>query len=92
MPQVSKEVSFVINTADGTVSDLLIGGVPVDPNKEYRVATNSYLASGGDGYETFKSKTAFFDSSLMQRDVFIEYVIALGGTITPETEGRITIK
>lgn len=92
MPQVSKEVSFVIDTAAGTVSDLLINGQPVDPNKEYRIATNSYLASGGDGYDVFKRKVDFFDTSLMQRDAFIEYVIALGGTITPKVEGRITIK
>ena len=28
----------------------------------------------------------------MQRDAFIDYVIALGGTITPTTDGRITLK
>jgi len=92
MPQVSKEVSFVIDTASGTVSDLLINGEPVDPNREYKVATNSYLASGGDGYSIFKSAVAYYDTSLMQRDAFIEYVVSLGGTITPSVEGRITIK
>ncbi len=92
MPQVSKEVSFVIDTASGTVSDLKIGGAEVDPSKEYRIATNSYLAVGGDGYSVFKDSVDFYDSSLMQRDAFIEYVISLGGTIKPVTEGRITIK
>ncbi len=92
MPQVSKGVSFVIDTASGTVSDLLINGSPVDPGREYRIATNSYLAAGGDGYSVFKKSLDFYDTSLMQRDAFIEYVVFLGGTITPETEGRITIK
>ncbi len=92
MPQVSANVSFVIDTGAGTVSGLLIDGAAVDPGKEYRVATNSYLASGGDGYDIFKSATDFYDTSLMQRDAFIDYVVSLGGTITPKVEGRITVK
>ncbi len=92
MPQVSEGVSFVIDTASGTVSDLTINGSPVDPAKEYVIATNSYLAAGGDGYKVFKNNVAKYDSSLMQRDAFIDYVIYLGGTITPEVKGRYTVK
>lgn len=92
MPQVSEGVSFVIDTAAGTVSDLLINGSPVDPAKEYVIATNSYLASGGDGYKVFKNKTAEYDTSLMQRDAFIDYIEFLGGTITPKVQGRLVIK
>ena len=92
MPQVSKGVSFTINSASGTAEDLTINGKPVDPNAEYRIATNSYLAAGGDGYSMFTDSVDYYDTSLMQRDAFIEYVIYLGGTITPETEGRITVK
>ena len=33
--------------------DLEIGGQPVDPDRIYRVATNSFLAQGGDLYEPF---------------------------------------
>ncbi len=29
---------------------VLVGGVPVDPTKDYRVALNSFLADGGDAY------------------------------------------
>ena len=92
MPQVSKGVSFTINTASGKVEDLMINGKGVDPNATYRIATNSYLAAGGDGYAMFTNNVDYYDTSLMQRDAFIEYVIYLGGTITPVTEGRITVK
>ena len=92
MPQVSEGVSFVIDTASGTVSDVLINGSPIDPAKEYVIATNSYLASGGDGYGMFKNNVGVYDSSLMQRDAFIDYIEYLGGTITPEVKGRITVK
>ena len=92
MGQVSDGVSYTINTANGKIEDLLIGGKPVDPDKVYKIATNSFLALGGDGYKMFKNNVGFYDTSLMQRDAFIDYVIYLGGTITPETHGRITIK
>ncbi len=92
MPQVSDGVTFTINTADGTVEDLLINGESVDPERIYKIAVNSYLASGGDGFSMFNNKVDFYDTSLMQRDAFIDYVISLGGTISPETYGRITIK
>jgi len=92
MPQVSEGVSFVIDAAAGTVSDVLINGSPIDPAKEYVIATNSYLASGGDGYKVFKNNVGVYDSSLMQRDAFIDYVVYLGGTITPEVKGRYVVK
>lgn len=92
MPQVSKEVSFTIDTAAGTASDIMIGGMPLDMNRDYRIATNSYLAAGGDGYEVFKNQIDYYDSSLMQRDALIEYILEKGGSITPKTEGRITIR
>jgi len=92
MAQVSKEVKFVIDSASETVAELTINGMPVDPDKVYKVACNSYLASGGDGYDMFTNSLSYYDTSLMQRDAFIDYIIHLGGTISPETDGRITIK
>ena len=92
MPQVSEGVAFTINKASGSVDNLLIGRQPVDPLKTYKIALNSYLAAGGDGYDVFKKHVEFYDSSMMQREVFIEYVISLGGKIAPKTYNRITIK
>lgn len=92
MAQVSKEVSVTFNVEAKTVESLMINGAAVDPDKLYHVAVNSYLASGGDGYKVFKNATDFYDSSLMQRDAFIDYIIYLGGIITPVTDGRITLK
>jgi 5'-nucleotidase/UDP-sugar diphosphatase len=92
MPQVSDGVRFTIDTGSGKVSDLRIGNRPVDPDKTYKIALNSYLAAGGDGYKVFKQRTEFYDSSMMQRDAFIDYVVHKGGQISPETHNRITIK
>ncbi|MBI5591532.1 MAG: 5'-nucleotidase C-terminal domain-containing protein [Deltaproteobacteria bacterium] len=92
MPQVSEGVAFTIDKASGSVDNLLIGRQPVDPLKTYKIALNSYLAAGGDGYDVFKKRVEFHDSSMMQREVFIEYVISLGGKIAPKTYNRITMK
>lgn len=90
-PQVSKEVSFTINYATGKCENILINGQPIDPEKIYKIATNSYLAAGGDGYKVFLKAVDSYDASIMQRDVFIQYIQSLGGTITPKVEGRIKI-
>lgn len=35
------------------VKDITINGKPLDPGQEYVVATNDFLAAGGDGYRSF---------------------------------------
>ena len=39
--------------AGSRVKEVTVGGVPLDPQKEYVVATNDYLVAGGDGYTAF---------------------------------------
>ena len=39
--------------AGSRVKDVIVGGRPLDPQKEYVVATNDYLVAGGDGYTAF---------------------------------------
>lgn len=36
------------------VTAVTVGGAPLDPAKTYRVATNSFLAPGGDGHSVFE--------------------------------------
>jgi 2',3'-cyclic-nucleotide 2'-phosphodiesterase (5'-nucleotidase family) len=36
------------------VSKVMVGGQPLDPAKLYRLATNDYLAGGGDGYDMLR--------------------------------------
>jgi len=53
------QVSGLIFTYDRTgqkgsrVKEIFIGGVPLVADKEYTVATNDFLAAGGDGYKAF---------------------------------------
>jgi 5'-nucleotidase len=39
------------------VSNIALGGAPLDPAASYRVAMNGFLADGGDGFSTFRQGT-----------------------------------
>ena len=90
-PQVSKGLRFTINRVTGRCENILINEAPINPNRIYKIATNSYLASGGDGYKVFLKATHRYDTSMFQRDVFIQYIKYLGGMIKPKIKGRINV-
>jgi 2',3'-cyclic-nucleotide 2'-phosphodiesterase (5'-nucleotidase family) len=52
--------------------ELRIGDQPVDDRKTYRVATSSFLAEGGDLYQTFL-RTKQMDSKKPLSEVVMEY-------------------
>ena len=54
-PQISG-LTFTYNRTapkGSRIKDVRIGGKPLVPEKEYSVATNDFLAAGGDGYKSF---------------------------------------
>ncbi|MFW5979575.1 MAG: 5'-nucleotidase C-terminal domain-containing protein, partial [Halanaerobium sp.] len=55
------------------VSVSLADGTPLEMDKKYTVATNNFLAEGGDGFETF-TEVDFEDSYTVVRDAVIEYL------------------
>ena len=88
-PQVGG-ISFVFDPtrpAGERVLNLKIAGRAIDYNKTYKVATNDFMAAGGDGY------TMFADSPTVQEAGGLEEVvinfIKEKGTVKPEVEGRI---
>jgi 5'-nucleotidase/UDP-sugar diphosphatase len=90
--QISQEVRYTIDytQGDGILKDLTIHGEPVDPDRVYRFCTNSYLLAGGDGYTVLKNVQEPFNTSLIDSWVVLEVLQAVG-TISPETDGRITV-
>jgi 2',3'-cyclic-nucleotide 2'-phosphodiesterase (5'-nucleotidase family) len=54
-PQVSGlTVTYSRSALRGSrVQSILIRGKPIDLNREYQVATNDFMAAGGDGYRAF---------------------------------------
>jgi 5'-nucleotidase len=77
---LSDNVSYTASTADrnatpgNNISSITIDGVPVDPAAEYRVATFSFLISGGDNFRVLKEGTGARDSGLVDRDAWMAYL------------------
>ena len=69
------------------VTKFLVGGSPINPVRKYRVAVNSFLASGQGGYPQFKKcRTLAIMENL--REV-VEKNIRTDRRVNPVVEGRI---
>jgi 5'-nucleotidase/UDP-sugar diphosphatase len=90
-PQFSSDVRYTVNIPEGKISDLTIGGLPVDVNRTYRIGTNDFTVSGGDGYTVLTGSTEPFNTSMLFSDVVIEYIQSRNGWLVPETDGRMVV-
>jgi 2',3'-cyclic-nucleotide 2'-phosphodiesterase (5'-nucleotidase family) len=91
-PQVSG-LSFRYDPAaapGSRVRSVTVGGAPLDPARTYTLATNDFLANGGDGYETFKTAEVVVPAQAgpLLSDL-LAAAIQREGTIAPRVEGRI---
>jgi hypothetical protein len=96
--QVSKEVRYTINytyggdPTTGDLEGLTIHGLPVDPLKDYRFVTSTYLVDGGDGYGAYLLTNLRQDSGILIVNSVAEYVYDQDNVpIEPITDGRITL-
>jgi 2',3'-cyclic-nucleotide 2'-phosphodiesterase (5'-nucleotidase family) len=94
-PQVSN-MTFVYDPAapaGSRVVEATVGGANLDPSKTYTVATNDYIAGGGDGYASLKRGKTLIDASggTLMATMVMDY-IAAKGTVAPKAEGRIRTK
>ena len=75
------------------VLKVLVNGKALDKTRTYKVATNDYIAGGGDGYAVLKKGKRLIDASaatLMATSV-MTYISRLG-TVEPKLDGRIMAK
>ncbi|KOX30983.1 MULTISPECIES: bifunctional metallophosphatase/5'-nucleotidase [Streptomyces] len=96
--QVSSGLTYTLDLtksgADRVVTDSIrLNGAPVDENATYRVASNSFLAGGGDGFTTLGEGT---NESVGADDLaaFEQYLTAnssAGSPLAPPAADRITV-
>ncbi|MFM1652748.1 bifunctional metallophosphatase/5'-nucleotidase [Brevibacillus sp. B_LB10_24] len=87
-PQISG-MSFTYNPskpAGERIVEVKVGGQPLDPNKTYKVATNDFIAAGGDGYESLHKEG--FNTGITLYDL-MEEAIKEKKEISPKVENRI---
>lgn len=69
------QFSNISLVADGkSVSAVKINGEPLQLDKTYRMATNSFNASGGDGYPVIDGHAGYRNSGLRDAEVLRSYV------------------
>ena len=94
-PQVAGMSYKLVEGADGfSVEDVKMGDQAVDPEAEYLLATNDFMAIGGDGYTMFEGKEQVLLQGLMVDIVrdYIENELVKDGSFSYEMDGRITIE
>jgi len=84
--------SMVLDGSDAT--EVLVGGRPIDPDGQYRLATVDYLADGGGSWSVLWEAAradSREDLDVLIRDVFIEY-LREQSVVSPALDGRVRRK
>lgn len=74
----------------GVPARIRVGNRPLEPSRVYKVATNSFTATGGDGYVGFRRGMDYTDTGIVLRDAVID-ALRRAGTVSPRVEGRVRI-
>ncbi len=86
-------VADVSKPAGSRIVSVEVGGAPLDPAKTYTVATNDFMARGGDDYVALRNGDYVVgprDGKLLA-SVVID-AVAAAGTVSPAVEGRVRLE
>ncbi|MFH1416448.1 MAG: bifunctional UDP-sugar hydrolase/5'-nucleotidase [Elusimicrobiota bacterium] len=67
LPQKRRVLNVIITDSEGKSGE-------IEPDTEYTIVTNSFLAKGGDGYAGFTEGTETEETEIIFRDLEIEYI------------------
>jgi len=65
-------------------------GTPIDPAATYRIATNNFMATGGDAFTTLKEGKNVADTGVNLVDTVVG-LLSRSSPVDPQVEGRLTI-
>jgi len=65
-------VGFLLR--QGVIGDITVNGKTLDPARNYTVAMESYIASGGDGYPKVTDHPSFVDTGYVDADALREFI------------------
>lgn len=67
-------VTFTMNCRTREAEDIVIGGMQVQDDMFYKLATNNYMAWGGSGFDMLKINTTKVDTGISIRDAVMDYM------------------
>ena len=93
------EGMFVEVAGERRVSNVLVNGEPIDPEKTYKLASSNYMLKlAGGGISMFQDNALLLDEIMLDNQALIQYIVEeLGGVVgeeyaDPYGEGRIVVK
>ncbi|MEX1003228.1 MAG: 5'-nucleotidase C-terminal domain-containing protein [Crocinitomicaceae bacterium] len=87
-PQPVSNAEFKLSE---TLREVKIGGKDYTYDAEVVVITSNYLAEGGDKMDFFKDPVRKWDSGILLRDIFIDYIRSAGTLGEYKPDGRIIL-
>lgn len=66
-------ISMVVDRTAKQVSEVKIGGKPLDLNKKYKVSVPDYCAAGGDGYPILKKHPSYVNTGFIDAEMLKKY-------------------
>jgi len=76
-----------VTTQGARITQMWLDGVPIDPAATYTVGMNSFLASGGDNFVSFRLGTNKADSGKVDLESMVDYFEEFGSA-TPDLKQR----
>jgi 2',3'-cyclic-nucleotide 2'-phosphodiesterase (5'-nucleotidase family) len=80
----SRIENFTVTRQDGTEVDIVVNGVfqTATASQTFTVATNSFTATGGDGYRVFENAPNKETTTRGEQDILVDYIESeLGGVV-----------
>src|SRR3546814_15815167 len=72
------------------VKSVSVNGKPLDPTATYTVATNDFIAGGGDGYTVLTETNSLIDGDAAQYMAsMVLDLVAAAGEVAPKVEGAV---
>jgi len=74
----------------GRIVDVKVAGKPLAPDTLYKLATNDFMARGGDGYSAFASAKILVNAkaATLMASQLIDHIVSIG-KVSTGIEGRI---
>ena len=66
-------ISMVVDRQAKTISDVKVGGTPLDMNKSYKISIPDYLTAGGDGYPIMKTHPTYVNTGFIDAEMLKKY-------------------